>query len=139
MALTTAVTSKGMKKEDSAFTNVFKTAGYAIVYGMSKTKRLQQYEYFMCNPDLDALLGFYNAMDSVFMKRIFNRTLDSIKVCQKIYIPNLEDELTIGECNRLIDFTDVPEPKFIYDEEEEILEEEADGKPRLKRLDSTYH
>lgn len=108
MALTTAVTSQGLKKEDSAFTNVLKTAAYSIVYSVSKTKRLQQYEYFMCNPDLDKMLAFYNAMDSVYMKRIFNRTLDSIKLCTKVFIPCLDEPLTLEMCNELYKKDQIP-------------------------------
>ena len=56
------------KAEDSnKLKQAFATINYALFYLLFKRKRLEQFDLFMANPDVDIALKFYNLPDTDFM------------------------------------------------------------------------
>lgn len=55
----------------------------------------------MSNPDVDIALKFYNLPDTPFVSQMMKVILPAINVNQLIYVPMLEDRLTINDLQAL--------------------------------------
>lgn len=56
---------------------------------------MEQFNMFMSNPDIDLCLKVYNIPETEFAQTMTEFTLPSIKVHQVIYLPMLDDLITI--------------------------------------------
>ena len=55
----------------------------------------------MSNPDQGITLELYNMLENVHLKRLHNIALPGIKVCKKIIIPQLEDQITLDVIDQM--------------------------------------
>lgn len=56
---------------------------------------MEQFNMFMNNPDIDLCLKVYNIPETEFMRKITEVTLPKIKVHQVVYLPMMDEILTI--------------------------------------------
>lgn len=73
----------------------FGQARYAAYYLLFKKKRMEQFNMFMSNPDIDLCLKVYSIPETEFIQTITEVTLPYIKVHQVVYLPMLDDILTV--------------------------------------------
>lgn len=99
IAYGSAFMSKG--KSESKFKSVLKTMNWAVLYLIFKKKRMEQFDFFMSNPDVDTALKFYNLPDTDFMQKLTAVMLPKVKVNQIIYVPMTEDPLTNEKMDEL--------------------------------------
>ena len=59
---------------------------------------------FMSNPDIDLCLKVYNIPETDFIQKLAEITLPKIKTHQVVYLPMLDDELTIENLGRFLDY-----------------------------------
>lgn len=109
MAIGNALKSKTATLEDGLYQYFF-TTFYASYYLLFKQRRIEQYEYFCANPDMDVAREIWNMLENRYLKRALRPFLTSIAVNAKIQIPMLEspDLFTVENVeNRLLESSPV--------------------------------
>lgn len=94
--------SKGGKGPNS-LQQFFGQARYAAYYLIFKQKRIEQFDMFMSNPDIDLWLKIYNIPETEFIQKLTEVTLPNIKLHQVVYLPMLDDILTVESLEETAD------------------------------------
>jgi hypothetical protein len=100
LALGSAFISKS-GNSDNIVQQFFGQARYAAYYLLFKKKRMEQFNMFMSNPDIDLCLKVYSIPETEFAQTMTEFTLPSIKVHQVIYLPMLDDLITIEALEKI--------------------------------------
>ncbi|CAI2383830.1 unnamed protein product [Moneuplotes crassus] len=94
LALASAFISKAGHNKNS-FTKAIGRAKYAAYFLMFKKKRLEQFDMFMSNPDIDLCLKVYNMPETDFVQKLNEATLPKIKLHKVIYLSMTDEILTL--------------------------------------------
>ena len=68
---------------------IFKVGFYGSIYFLSFKKRIQQYKYFVSNPDIKIAWLLWNSIDLKFFSLFYNVAIPSVKLNQILYVPRL--------------------------------------------------
>mmetsp|Transcript_15010 Transcript_15010/g.14880 ORF Transcript_15010/g.14880 Transcript_15010/m.14880 type:complete len:331 (+) Transcript_15010:381-1373(+) len=94
LALGSAFISKAGHRKNS-ITSLISQGRYAAYYFIFKKKRLEQFDMFMSNPDIDLCLKVYNMPETDFVKKLNEITLPKIKMHKVVYLPMTDEVLTL--------------------------------------------
>ena len=101
-----AFISKG-SKGSNPIQQFFGQAKYAAYYLIFKKKRMEQFNMFMSNPDMDLCLKVYNIPETEFIQKLTEVTLPKIKMHQVVYLPMTDTILTLGKKYAKIFWSDI--------------------------------
>ncbi|CAI2383957.1 unnamed protein product [Moneuplotes crassus] len=79
----------------NAFSEFLGQARYAAYYLFFKKERMEQFNMFMSDPDIDLCLKIYNMPETAFMQAMTAVTLPSIQMHKVVYLPMLEETITL--------------------------------------------